>query len=151
MAVHGDNYWLERLGSNQGTLVAKTITFDGTAGNGATGTVNLFKITGQVLLSVIAVCSTGLAGATATHKVGNATTTNRYQAQVTATNIAAGDTIDLSGEVSAGTAPGTTPNQVAFNAETVIATIATAGVSAGTLTYYCFYRELSRNATVAAL
>lgn len=150
MARHGDNYWLERLGLASASVVTKAITFDGTANKGATGTVPLFTITGQALVAIVAVCSTSLVGATATHRVGNATTTNRYQAQVTATNIVAGDTIDLSGEVSAGTAVGTTPNQAALNSESIIATVGTAAITAGVVTYYCFYRELSKNASVAA-
>lgn len=150
MPRHTDNHWLEQIGSTYSQTVAKTVTFTGASGVGATGTVALFAVTGQVLLSVVAVCSTSLVGATATHRVGNSTTTNRYQAQVTATNIVAGDTIDLSGEVSPGTAPGTTPNQIAFSSESVIATIGTAGITAGVLTYYCFYRPLSAGATVTA-
>lgn len=145
-----DNHWLEQIGNTYAKQVSKAVTFTGAASLGAIGTVPLFTVSGQVLLAVVAVCSTNLAGATATHRVGNSTTTNRYQAQVTATNIVAGDTIDLSGEVAAGTAPGTTPNQVAFNAESVIATIGTAAISAGVLTYYCFYRPLSAGATVSA-
>ncbi len=140
-----------RLGPAGGGLsVSKTVTFTGAAGAGATGTIALFTVTGQVLLTLIAVCSTDLVGATATHKVGKAGSTARYQAQVTATNIVAGDTIDLAGEVTAGTAPATTPNQVAFDAESVIATIATANITAGVLTYYAFFRPLSAGATVVA-
>jgi hypothetical protein len=141
---------IQEIQARGGIVTNKRITFTGAAGLGATGTIPLFTVTGQALVCVIAACSVNLAGATATHKVGNSGSTARYQAQVTATNIIAGDTIDLSGEVSAGTAVGKTPNQLAFNAESIIATIATAGITAGVLDYYCVWFPLSDDALVVA-
>ena len=144
------NGQIQEVQAKGGLVASKTITYTGASGAGAVGTVSLFTVTGQVLLSVVAVCSTSLAGATATHRVGNATTTNRYQAQVTATNIVAGDTIDLSGEVTAGHAVSRTPNQVAFNGESVIATVGTANITAGVVTYYAFWFPLSDDGFVIA-
>ena len=141
---------IQEIQARGGIVTNKRITFTGAAGLGATGTIPLFTVTGQALVCVIAACSTNLAGATATHKVGNSGSTARYQAQVTATNIIAGDTIDLSGEVSAGTAVGKTPNQLAFNGESIIATIATANITAGVLDYYCIWFPLSDDALVVA-
>lgn len=139
-----------RMGSAGGGLVAsKTVTFTGAAGNGAVGTVPLFTVSGQVLVALIAVCSTSLTGASATIAVGNSTTSTRYLPQQTATNITAGKTWDLTGLVSAGTAPNTTPNQVAFDTEAIIATIATANVTGGVLTFYAYYKPLTSGATVS--
>lgn len=129
--------------------VAKTITFTGAAGNGATGTVALFTVTGTVLMDIIAVSSTTPVGASATIAVGIAGATARYLPQTTATTITTGKTLDLSGLVTAGTAPNTTPNQVGFNGDAVIATVATANITAGVLTFYCFYRALSSDGKVA--
>jgi hypothetical protein len=140
-----------RLGPASGALkVSKAVTFTGAANLGAVGTVSLFTVSGQVLVNVIAVCGTTLVGATATHKVGNTTTVTRYDASLTATTMTAGDTLDLSGRVTAGTAPAITPTQVAFDTEVIIATIATAAITAGQLTYYAFYTPLTAGATVVA-
>jgi len=119
--------------------------FDGT-GNPQT----LFNVSGQVLLAIIAVCSTSLTGASATLAVGKSGSTARYIPSQTATNITAGKTVDITGIVTAGTAPNTTPNQVGFDTEAVIATVGTADVTAGVITYYAFWKPLSVGAQVVA-
>lgn len=119
--------------------------FDGT-GNPQT----LFTVSGQVLLAIIAVCSTSVTGASATLAVGNSTTAGRYIPSQTAANIVAGKTVDITGIVTAGTAPNITPNQVAFNNEAIIATVGTADITAGVITYYAFWKALSAGATVTA-
>lgn len=131
-------------------VVPKAVTFTGAAGAGAIGTINLFTVTGQVLMAIIGVSGTTPVGTGATIKVGNSTTTTRYLASETATNLVAGDTQDITGIVSAGTAPVTTPNQLGANTEVVIATIATANITAGQITYYLFYKPLSAGASVVA-
>lgn len=138
-----------------GALVSKTVTYTNGANangdfDGSGNPQNLFTITGQVLVAVIAVCSTSLTGASATIAVGNATSAARYLPQQTATNITAGKTWDITGLVSAGTAPNRTPNQVAFNTENIIATVGTADVTAGVLTYYAYWLPLSSGATLVA-
>lgn len=147
--VHGDNYWLAQIGKRNARVVKKTVTFDGGAGSGATGTINLFTATGDSLAAIVYVCSTNLAGATATLKIGVAGATAKFDAQVTATNIVAGDVVDLTGEVAPGTAIGTTPNQALLDGQTVIATVATAGITAGVISVYCYYTEMSDGASVA--
>lgn len=119
--------------------------FDGT-GNPET----LFNVTGQCLIAIIAVCSTTLTGATATLKVGNSSSAAKYIPQQTATNITAGKTVDITGIVAAGTAPNTTPNQAAVDGEAIIATVGTADITAGVITYYCFYKALTPGAAVTA-
>lgn len=150
MALHGDNHYLQRIAAYYGECAIKKVTFTGAAGLGATGTVNLFNAVGNSLVAIVAVCSTDLAGATATLKVGTAASTAKYNAQVTATNIVAGDTVDVTGEVSAGTAPVKTPNQALNDTVTVIGTVATANITAGVMTYYCFWTPLDKNASVTA-
>lgn len=140
-----------RIGPAGGGIVAsKAITFTGAANLGATGTINLFTTTGQVLIALIAVAGTTPVGASATIAVGISGSTARYLPQQTATNITAGKTWDITGLVAAGTAPNTTPNQVSFNTEVVIATIATANITAGQLTFYAFWRPLTAGALVVA-
>lgn len=136
--------------------VAKTVTYAGGTTNDPgdfDGTDNpdpLFTVSGQVLLAVIAVCSVSLTGASATLAVGKSGSTARYLPSTTGTTIVAGKTLDSTGLVAAGTAPITTPNQVAFDGESVIATVGTADVTAGVVTYYAFFKPLSAGATVVA-
>lgn len=146
----GIGHFLRVGPAGSGLSVSKAVTFTGAAGLGAVGTVSLFTVNGQVLIDIIAVCGTTLVGTSATIAVGNSTSTARYLPQQTATNITAGKTWDITGLVTAGTAPNTTPNQVASNAEVVIATVATANITAGQLTFYAFYRPLTAGATVTA-
>lgn len=138
-----------------GFVASKAVTYtNGANANGdfdGTGNPqNLFTVTGQVLLAIIGVCSTSLTGATATLAVGNATTATRYLPQQTATNITAGKTWDITGLVSAGTAPNQTPNQAALNTEVIIATAGTADITAGVITYYAYWIPLSAGASVVA-
>ena len=73
------------------------VTFDGGTTNGIgdeSGTNNpytMFTVTGIVELSIIAVCTTNLAGASATVEVGTAASTAGLIAQTTATDIDANE------------------------------------------------------------
>lgn len=146
-----------RMGAGSGALVvSKVVTYSGGTLNDpgdfdGTGTpLNLFTVTGQVLLSVIAVCSVALTGAGGTFSVGKLGSVTRYVPTVTGTTMGIGDVADRTGKVTAGTAVAVTPNQVATNGEVVTETVATADITAGVLTYYAFYTPLSVGATVVA-
>src|SRR3989304_3551970 len=70
--------------------VRKTITFDGTAGNGAVGNVTVFPITGRVLVRDIATfCTADLteALATATISLGTVSVVSAFISAATATAI----------------------------------------------------------------
>ena len=75
------------------TRVEKSITFDGGTTNdigdfnGTGNTGNLFTVTGRVALTILAVCTTSLVGASATVEVGTALSTAGLIAQTTGTNI----------------------------------------------------------------
>lgn len=148
----GIGHFLRVGAANGGIVVTKSITFTGAANLGATGTINLFteNTLGQSLVALIATCGTTLVGTGATIAAGISGSTARYLPQQTATNITAGKTWDLTGLVTAGTAPNTTPNQVSQISETIIATIATANITAGQLTFYAFYRPLAAGAALVA-
>lgn len=143
--------------SGGGLVVSKQITYLGGTLNDpgdfdGTGTpYNLFTVTGQVLLAIIAVCSTTLTGASGTMSVGVSGSVTRFIPTTTGTTITAGRTVDLTGLVAAGTAPNVTPNQAATNGQVIIGTTATADITAGVITFYCFYRPLSTGASVAAM
>lgn len=136
-------------------VVSKSITYAGGTTNdpgnfGGTGTpYTLFTVTGQVLVAVIAVCSVTLTGASGTMSVGVSGSVTRFIPTTTATTITAGRTVDLSGLVTAGTAPNTTPNQAATDGQLIIGTTGTANITAGVLTFYCFYRALTPASKVA--
>ena len=77
-----------------------TIAFDGAAGNGAQGTVDVFSITGRVLVTkIIGFCTESLAGATSTIELGDTTDTNGFIAQTTATDL---DVNEWWGDTTAG-------------------------------------------------
>lgn len=146
-----------RLGAGSGSLVAsKAVTYSGGTLNDVgdfdgTGTpYNLFTVTGQCLVAVIAVCSTTLTGASGTMSVGVTGSVTRFLPTTTGTTITAGRTVDITGLVAAGTAPVITPNQATTNGQVIIGTTATADITAGVLTFYCFYKPLSVGATVVA-
>ena len=71
-----------------------TIAFDGAAGNGATGTVTVFTITGRVYIErFLAFCTENLveAVATATLRCGGASDTDGLFDQLNATTLVNGD------------------------------------------------------------
>lgn len=131
--------------SDTALLISKQVAFSGAAGNGAVGSVPLFTVTGDVIATVYATCSEDLAGATATLEVGVSGLTAGLIAQTVATDIDAG-------EVWKDTAPALieslpTPSIIANGAD-IIATVGTANITDGTLTFYCAYRPLSVGATI---
>ncbi len=68
----------------------KTIAFTGSSGNGATGTVTVFGITGRVhVLAIRAFCTENLVGASATLSLGVASDVDAIIAVTTATNMIA--------------------------------------------------------------
>lgn len=127
----------------------KQVAFTGAAGLGAVGTVNLFTVTGTVLVSVFAVCSENLAGATATLEIGISGNTQGVIPQVTATDVDDGEILVSGGGL------GTVENlsaesKVLTGGTDVIATVGTADITDGTLTFYCLWRPLSDDGNVVA-
>ncbi len=131
-------------GGNNGSGVVVAMTPTALTG-GSDGFTNLFTVSGDVLMAVIGVCQTSLAGATATLKVGFSGNTAALVPQFTATSLAAHGVIDSTGITTS--APKTTP-AVVSSSQNVIATPATAAISGGKVNYYCFYIPLSAGATV---
>ena len=136
-------------------MVSKSMTFDGATTNDPgdlTGTGNpatLFTVTGSVLAEVFGVVGTSLGGATATVAVGVAGNTGAVIATTTATDLDAGMGWDDNGPALGeqhviGTA-------VILGAGLdIIQTVATADVTSGQITYYCFWRPLSSDGNVVA-
>ena len=119
---------------------SKTVTFDGTAGAGAQGTVAIATVTGRVALMVGgAYCSTNLAGTSATVEVGVSGNTAALIAQTTATDIDAGE-FWQDATPEAGVSPAIVNKNVAGN---IILTVATADVTAGVLDFDFYWLPLS--------
>lgn len=131
--------------SNDAGLLESTWTF--VAGTtGATGAHTVFTVTGNVLVSIFAICDTNLAGATATVEVGTANNTASLIAQTTATDIDDGDNwVDATPEAEVSELP---TNYIVNDGADIVLTVATAAVSAGVLDFYCLWRPLSSGATV---
>lgn len=140
--------------TNYGYRVLKTVTFDGTAGKGAIGTVNLFSVTGTIRGKLTAFCTTNLAeeGAPggATVEVGIAGNTAGLIAQTAALDIDAGDiwhdaSPDASLELAA--------TAIEFNLSNgvdIILTVATDEVTEGVITFCLEYFALSTDGSSEA-
>ena len=131
--------------------VNKLIEFDGTADNGAAGTVALFTVTGSVWVTVTSFCTESLveSGATATISVGITGITAGLIALVNAVDIDIGEIyfdatpVDMEVLTSIGGA-------FIGGGEDIFATIAAADVDDGTLEVICFWTPLSSDGLVVA-
>lgn len=144
-----------RVDSSGAFVATKAITFAGGTTNdpgnfGGTGTPwTLWTASGQLLVAVIAVCTVSLTGASSTFSVGVSGSVTKFLPTTTSTGVASGATVDHTGVVSAGTAPIITPNQAVLNGQVLIGTTGTANITAGSLTFYAFYKPLTAGATLS--
>lgn len=129
----------------------KTMTFSDAAGAGAlNSTIKLFKVEGTVICSLRGYIETTLAGATATLVHGVAGTTNMLIPILTCTTLTANEGIDKSATVVArGTALDKVPLWCVTDTD-VIATDATAAITAGKINYVLDYICITPNAQVTA-
>jgi len=136
------------------TPVTKTMTFAGGTTNdpgdfdGTGNPATLFTVTGTVKMKLFGICTTNLAGATATVAVGTALSPTGLIAQTTATDIDANEiwhdaTPDASIELS-------TVLTEKIVSQNVIQTVGTANVTSGVITYYCIWKPLSPGSSVVA-
>jgi len=130
------------------------VTFDGGTTNGigdVGGTDNphtLFTVTGLVEVTIIALVTTDLAGATGTVEVGTATHTARLLAQATGTALDAKDiwhdgTPDATVEVS-------TSYLRQMVSDDIILTAATADITAGVIRFIVLWNPISSDGNVVA-
>ena len=131
--------------------VTKTIAFDGSAGNGAVGTVTIFTITGRIwLLAITAFCTEDLTegGATATIEIGSSTVEAGLIPVINAVGIDNNDwwvaDPGLAGLVQIQAA------QVdVVMSENIIATVRAQAVNNGTLVFDVFYIPVTSNGALA--
>lgn len=130
--------------TNLGLMESKAITYSALT-TGATGATTLFTVTGTVATRVFAVVSGVDLTGSGTLEVGIAGNTAAVLAQVAATAL------DV-GEVWTDSAPATVEALPALQIITgsIIQTIASDTVTAGTLTYYCLWTPISADGNVVA-
>lgn len=139
-----------------GVVVKKTITFDGGTENGigdhdGTGDpFTIFNVTGAVLVKVFGVCTTDLAGATATVEVGVSGSTASLIAQTTATDIDENDIWHDATPDAPIEAYSVATQNIIGNSQDIIGTVATANITAGVIDFYCIYQPLSDGAKIEA-
>lgn len=145
---------LRDLAGNNAYIASKAVTFDGATTNDMgdlTGTGNpytLFSVDGDVLVYIVAVCKTNLAGSTATLEVGVTGATAALIAQTTATDIDANEGWFAATPSLA--VANTAQYHVVGGGLDIIQTVGTADITSGAITYYCFWRPLSVGAQVKA-
>lgn len=141
------------IGGLYGFLVSKTMAFAGGTTNdmgdydGTGNPATIFTVTGDVVATIFGVCSENLAGANATLEVGIVGNTAALIAQTTATGI---DNGQVWIDATTATVQGLPSAQVLTGGTDIIQTVATANITDGTITYYCFFRPLSSTGNVIA-
>lgn len=133
--------------TNLGFVTTKEITYAAVS-SGAVGETPLFQVTGVVNIAVMAVVGDVDLTGSGTLEVGDDTTTDAYLAQVAATALDAGE-VWYDDQTPA--LIGSLPTSYVVSGGNVIQTIATDTVTAGTLTYYCFWTPISQGAKVVAV
>lgn len=127
-----------------GLPAVKTLTFNGTT-VGSVGTSTLFNITGTVGVTFFAVVEDNLLGS-GTLEIGTAGSTAALATQRLATVL---DQFHVwSGASSAHSGPIST--SIHALEQNIIQTIGTNTVTAGTITYYCYWTPISNDGNVTA-
>lgn len=134
------------VNSFDGLIASVTRTYTGAAGLGAQGATTLFTVTGAVFARTIGYCTVDLASTTGTIESGVVGNTAVLIAQTTASGIDVGEFWVDAGP-SASETLSVNPKCITSS---IIETIATADITAGTLTMYCLWRPLSSDGNVVA-
>ena len=129
-------------------VTRKNVAFDGSAGNGAIGTVALFTVTGTVLVKITPVCTENLVDATATIEVGISGDTATLIAQTTGTDVDANEIWHDATPDADIEAASVMKEFIITNGQDIILTVATAAVSDGTIDFFCFWEALSADGYV---
>ena len=134
----------------------KSVTFDGVTANlGIVGDVDLFTVTGDILVvSILAVCSAGLTegGATAELELGITTSTALFLPQTQPIDIDTNEVWTSASPTLSGEAPAATQLNIVVNgtANDILATVVNDTVDTGTLNFYLTWQALSIGALVMA-
>lgn len=110
----------------------------------------LFTVTGDVEVRIFGVCTTDLAGATATISVGTVMTPAGLIASTTATDIDTGElwhdaTPDANVELLT-----VAPAKIIVNGADIIESVGTADITSGNIYYVCLWQGLSVGSSVVS-
>lgn len=135
--------------------VRKTVTFDGTAGNGAVGTVSLFTITGRVLLvyaTSFATVTLQEGAATATIRCGTTGNLTALFRQINATALVAdrfwGDATPATSETMDLAAAAYT--SAVMLSENILITVGAQAVTAGSIIVDVWYLPITDDGALVA-
>lgn len=136
-------------------IARKSVTFTGAAGLGAVGSVTLFTVTGDVLVShVVGKCTASLteAGASAVMQLGVPSFTDFFQGSINATTIDADQFWDntYAAPARAHAIPMNQSDNEALGAinQNIIITVSGQAVNGGSMEFTCFWRPLSATGLV---
>lgn len=136
--------------------VEKEITFDGgTAGaigedGGAQDPFDIFTVTGTVKVKLYAICTTLLAGATATLEIGVTGATASLIAQSTATDIEANEIWHDASPDSPVELDTVAAEKIIANGLNVIGTVDSADITSGVIKFICLWKPVSKDGNVVA-
>lgn len=123
----------------------KELTF-----SNSTGTVNLFTVTGDVIVKVVAICKTNLASAAAANfEMGVSGDTDAMIASTLATDVDANEIWHDTTPDSNIEAFSTIREYIISNGDDIALTLS-AQIDSGAITFYCFWTPLSDGASVVA-
>lgn len=130
----------------------KTVAFDGTAGNGAVGVVNIFTVTGVVeLLAIVPHCTENMAGATATISLGIVGNLTLLVAATTATDLVNGEVwVDATPTLEGEAVPAALKNIIIGDGNDIQVDVGTADVTNGTIVFTAYWRPLSADGNLVA-
>jgi len=134
----------------------KTITFDGGTTNaigdydGTGNPFTIFSITGEVKAKLLAVCTTNLAGASATLEVGITGHTASLIAQTTATDIDANEIWHDASPDNGVEETSVAKEYFVVNGLDVIGTVGTANITAGVIKFIALWKPVSKNGALIA-
>jgi len=120
---------------------------------GANDPFKLFTITGDVLVRIFGVCTTLLAGATATLEVGVAGNTAGLIAQTTGTDIDANEIWRAATPAGVGAEllSDVLGPYIVVNGLDISELVATADITSGQIYYICIWRKLSEDGNVVGV
>lgn len=136
----------------QSRVARKTVTFTGAAGAGAVGTVNVFTVTGRVIIeAIVPYCSTNLgeAAPTATVALGVADVPELFVAATTSTAIDAGEYWTSTTPTAGGVAIPAAMQLVAVDSDIII-TCAAQNTNAGVIAFTVIWTADTAGASVVA-
>lgn len=134
----------------------KEITFNGGTENaigdfdGTGNPFTIFSVTGNVKVKVSAICTTNLAGASATLEVGVTGSTASLIAQTTATDIDANEIWHDATPDSPVEASSVITEKIIANGLDIIGTVATANITAGVIKFVCLWKPITSDGAVSA-